>query len=85
MNWMRIQVKKMYYVPYKNYKQDYMNNNGSQVYDMSSNCNSYSFDINGYKFSNNYNKISMIEQNSKVINKYLNSLTGENIIKRDYN
>lgn len=76
--------KKMYYIPESNHKQDFMNTNSRHVKNFNGNMN---INIQNYlvynkNFYNNYEQISIIEQNNKVISKYLNSLNSENIIKR---
>ena len=80
---MKIQVKKCI-ISESNHKQDHMIGNSRHVKNFNGNMN---INIQNYlvynkNFYNNYEQISIIEQNNKVINKYLNSLTGENIIKR---
>lgn len=73
---------KMYYIPERNYKQDCMTYGGTQVKNFAGNNNICNFSVYNLNFKSDYARISIIEQNNKVINKYLNSLPGENIIKR---
>ena len=74
--------EKMYYIPENNYKQDHMNYSGSHVKNFGNGGSLNQYSVNNKNFFNQYEKISIIEQNTKVISKYLNSLNGENIIKR---
>ena len=74
--------EKMYYLPKTNHKQDYMYNSSRQVKNFNDNKTSQFYSVQNCYFHNHYENISIIEQNNKVINKYLNSLPGENIIKR---
>ena len=79
--------KKTYYVPEKNSKSDTLNFQTDQLSEPAFTGNpslSQCALANGigYNLYKNYHRISFIEQNGKVISKYLNTLNGENIIKR---
>ena len=78
--------KKIYYIPERDHKSDHFNSNNSRVKDFRNNCSPNSYTLNStsgiYNLCHNYHQISFIEQNGKVISKYLNTLNGENIIKR---
>ena len=79
--------KKMYYIPEKGIKSDTLNCQQEQLSNPAFTSNDklqyYNLKNNGnYNLYSHYHKISFIEQNGKVISKYLNSLNGENIIKR---
>ena len=71
--------KKMYYLIHSDRKYDRFNNN---IHFNQNRPTSEYVLPNGATLHRNYDQISFIELNSKVINKYLNSITGENIIKR---
>ena len=71
--------KKMYYLISSNRRYERFNN--SNHFNQNYSTSSYVLPC-GANLKTHYDQISFIELNSKVINKYLNSITGENIIKR---
>ena len=74
--------KKKYYIPEHNASYSSFYGNISPIHNY--NVSNYTLQFSDYKYNlkDNYDNIAFIEQNSKVISKYLNSLSGENIINR---